>query len=51
MQRDVLAALVAGLDLGARQERTSVSRMQREEGLGHQRLVVVVVIVHRGGRL
>jgi len=51
VQGDVLAELVACLDFGTRPQRPAVSRMKHEERLGHERLVVVVVIVHRGARL
>jgi hypothetical protein len=48
VQGHVLAELVAGLDLGARPQRPAMARVDREKGLGDERLVVVVVIVHRG---
>jgi len=50
VQGHVLAQLVPGLDLGARPQRAAVARMDREEGRGNERLVVVVGIVHRRGR-
>jgi len=51
VQGDVLAEFVACFDLGTRPQRPAVSRMERQERLGDERLVVVVVIVHRGARL
>ena len=51
VQGYVLAQLVACLDLGPRPQRPAMARVDRQERLGDERLVVVVVIVHGGARL